>query len=273
MTDKDNLLTVSQFARLRGTTAETLRHYDRIGLLSPVYIDPETNYRFYSILQYEQLGTIMELRNLNFSLDEIREFFSHRSVEHSLEVLKEHRTRLHEELTRLKREENAIDEKIRFIRDLPPRSRMMLPEVTDQPDRYYITNDDSVTDDEGIGYSFTALESRLQDEVSPVLASDRMGLFVDCSEDYSSLRRVWKPFIFVKKKRRDARVIPAGRYASITSMENWPEQEKSYALLYDFVRRNNLEITGGPFMFFTIDITITEKEGEFAFTIQLPIKN
>ena len=58
------LYTVSEFAKLRNLTAETLRHYDRIGLLKPAYIDPETNYRYYSIFQYEKLGTIKELRQL-----------------------------------------------------------------------------------------------------------------------------------------------------------------------------------------------------------------
>jgi len=75
LVDDKNLLSISQFAKLRGVTTETLRHYDRIGLLSPFYIDPETGYRYYSVLQYEQLGTIKELRSLDFSLDEIKDFF------------------------------------------------------------------------------------------------------------------------------------------------------------------------------------------------------
>ena len=84
----NDLLSISQLAKLRGLTTETLRHYDRIGLFSPIYIDPETNYRYYSILQYEQLGTIKELRQLGFSLEEIKDFFHNRCVEHSLEILK-----------------------------------------------------------------------------------------------------------------------------------------------------------------------------------------
>ena len=100
-----DLLSISQLAKLRGLTTETLRHYDRIGLFSPVYIDPETNYRYYSILQYEQLGTIKELRQLDFSLEEIKEFFHNRSVDHSLEILKHRYEELHKELLVLKKKE------------------------------------------------------------------------------------------------------------------------------------------------------------------------
>ncbi|MFD6443172.1 MerR family DNA-binding transcriptional regulator [Peribacillus sp. NPDC060186] len=33
-------------AKLRGMTAETLRHYDRIDLFKPQYIDPHSGYRY-----------------------------------------------------------------------------------------------------------------------------------------------------------------------------------------------------------------------------------
>lgn len=52
-------LTIGEFAKLRNITTETLRHYDRIGLVKPVKVDPDTGYRYYSILQYEKIGTIM----------------------------------------------------------------------------------------------------------------------------------------------------------------------------------------------------------------------
>ena len=80
MDNKNGFLTISEFAKLRGVTSETLRHYDRTGLLKPVHIDGQTGYRYYSILQYEQLGTIKELRQLGFSIDAISEYFKERNV-------------------------------------------------------------------------------------------------------------------------------------------------------------------------------------------------
>ena len=87
MDNKNGFLTISEFAKLRGVTSETLRHYDRTGLLKPVHIDEQTGYRYYSILQYEQLGTIKELRQLGFSIDAISEYFKERNVAKSIEML------------------------------------------------------------------------------------------------------------------------------------------------------------------------------------------
>ncbi len=72
-------ISITDLARLRNVTTETLRYYDRIGLFKPIYVDPNTKYRYYSILQYEKLGTIKELRQLGMKLKEIKEYFDNRS--------------------------------------------------------------------------------------------------------------------------------------------------------------------------------------------------
>lgn len=269
MVDDKNLLSISQFAKLRGVTTETLRHYDRIGLLSPFYIDPETGYRYYSVLQYEQLGTIKELRSLDFSLDEIKDFFEQRSVEHSLEILKTHRDKVHEELVKLKAEEEAMDQKIRFIRSLPPHSKNMQPKIKREPERYYITNDVITDSEEGLGYSYSALESKLISEVSPILASDRMGVIPEFNEDDMSVCNRWTAFIFLKNKTKKCRTFAGGTYASIFS-NTWPHIKKPFEVLKEYVKRNNYRITGRPLIFFVIDITIAAAN-EFTFCIQVPV--
>ena len=43
------MLRIGEFAWLSQVTVETLRHYDRIGLLKPVHLDRFTGYRYYSL--------------------------------------------------------------------------------------------------------------------------------------------------------------------------------------------------------------------------------
>jgi DNA-binding transcriptional MerR regulator len=49
----------------------TLRHYDEIGLLKPVRVDPSTGYRYYSPAQISDLDHILALKDLGFFLDQI----------------------------------------------------------------------------------------------------------------------------------------------------------------------------------------------------------
>lgn len=50
-----------------------LRHYDRLGLLKPASVDPDTGYRTYAARQLPLLHHLRTLRELGFTLEEIRE--------------------------------------------------------------------------------------------------------------------------------------------------------------------------------------------------------
>ncbi|RCW48436.1 diguanylate cyclase domain-containing protein [Paenibacillus prosopidis] len=67
---------IGEFALLNNVTAKILRHYDEIGLLKPSAIDPETSYRSYEPEQSHLLNWIIILKNLEFSLTEIKEILS-----------------------------------------------------------------------------------------------------------------------------------------------------------------------------------------------------
>ena len=56
------MLKIGEFAWLSQVTVETLRHYDRIGLLKPDHLDPFTGYRYYSLDQLARLNRILALR-------------------------------------------------------------------------------------------------------------------------------------------------------------------------------------------------------------------
>ena len=65
------MLKIGEFAWLGQVTVETLRHYDRLGLLRPAYLDPITDYRYYTLDQLPRLNRILALKDLGLSLEDI----------------------------------------------------------------------------------------------------------------------------------------------------------------------------------------------------------
>jgi len=65
------MLRIGEFARIGRVTVKALRHYEAMGLLSPVEVDPSTGYRAYDPKQLEALTRILLLRDLGFSLKTI----------------------------------------------------------------------------------------------------------------------------------------------------------------------------------------------------------
>lgn len=89
MEKKRKMLTIGQFAALHGINKKTLMWYDEIGLFRPAMIHPENGYRYYSYYQSSILETILLLRELNVSIDEIQVFMKDRSAESLEQLLRE----------------------------------------------------------------------------------------------------------------------------------------------------------------------------------------
>ena len=64
--------TVKQASNLTGVSVRTLHHYDEIGLLKPTKVT-EAGYRLYDDAALRRLHTILLLRQLQFSLKDIKE--------------------------------------------------------------------------------------------------------------------------------------------------------------------------------------------------------
>jgi DNA-binding transcriptional MerR regulator len=65
------VLKIGEFSTLTQVSIKTLRHYDELGLLKPVRIDPESGYRYYSASQLPRLHRILALKDLGFPLHRV----------------------------------------------------------------------------------------------------------------------------------------------------------------------------------------------------------
>ena len=64
---------IGEAAKAAHMTSETLRHYDRIGLVKPGKKDEWTNYRYYTEQDIVRLNTVRALQCMDLSLQEIKE--------------------------------------------------------------------------------------------------------------------------------------------------------------------------------------------------------
>ena len=71
MFDSEDLLSIGEVSRIFRISPKTLRHYDKIGLIKPAYVDSTSQYRYYSISQLLVINCVKEMRLLGFSLTDI----------------------------------------------------------------------------------------------------------------------------------------------------------------------------------------------------------
>lgn len=102
------ILSIGEFSKINGISIQTLRFYDQIGLLKPYKIDPNSKYRFYHINQSSLVDAIQYLRQLGFSLEEIKEILSDKQPHHLQKLIEDKRRSL-------LAEKHKLEEQIREI--------------------------------------------------------------------------------------------------------------------------------------------------------------
>jgi len=64
---------IGDFARHGRVSVRMLRHYDALGLLQPARVDAASGYRYYTAGQLARLNRIIALKDLGFSLHQVKE--------------------------------------------------------------------------------------------------------------------------------------------------------------------------------------------------------
>lgn len=71
---KHELLTIGEASALKGVSPKSLRYYERIGILEPAVVDPQTGYRYYGMNQMLDLDVIITCIELGIPLKTLVEY-------------------------------------------------------------------------------------------------------------------------------------------------------------------------------------------------------
>lgn len=101
-------LSIGEVSKITNVPTSKLRFYDKEGLLSPK-LKKESRYRYYSSEQLILIKKIVTLRNLGFTLKEIKEFFGNeKNEEKDSSLIKNVLVRVQEEIKKLKSIEKEL---------------------------------------------------------------------------------------------------------------------------------------------------------------------
>ena len=114
--NKEPYITTGQFAKLCGTTKETLFHYDRTGILKPAYVG-ENGYRYYTAVQFYDFDLIQTMKYTGSSLEDIRKCFRNFDTAYFLEMFREKQRRIKEEQRKLEELSGFMQELVQITEE------------------------------------------------------------------------------------------------------------------------------------------------------------
>ncbi len=74
MNEEVRLIRIGDFAKLFNVSIKTVRYYESIGLIVPAFVDVYSGYRYFDFGNIERMQEILSLKELGFSLEEIKNF-------------------------------------------------------------------------------------------------------------------------------------------------------------------------------------------------------
>lgn len=274
------IISITEMAKLRNISTETLRHYDRIDLLKPVHVDPDTGYRYYSITQYEKIGTIRELKNLGMSLREIKEYFYNRNVESSRILLTEQKKKIDEQIDKLIRIRQEINAKIDFLdivrtTDLNDEIRR----IKHFKARQYVYFNRTVSDDIELSYDSVSLERVLSKskQSMPIFATNRYGGLVSRADILKNVKPLSAKMIILYDGEEDVdecNIIeaPEGDYLCMFYVGNFWNREESIEKMLTYMKENDLVLAGDVLQMQWVDFAITDNLDDISYEFQIPVK-
>ena len=99
---------IVETAKIVHTTSETLRHYDRIGLVKPSQKDEWTHYRYYTEQDIVRLNTVRALQVMDLPLQEIKKILDYDDLEKIVDFLAQAEKKADEKIATLQYSKSKI---------------------------------------------------------------------------------------------------------------------------------------------------------------------
>lgn len=133
---------VGEAAKAVHTTSETLRHYDRIGLVKPSKKDEWTNYRYHTEQDIVRLNTVRALQLMDLPLQEIKKVLEYDDLEKIVDFLVQAEKKADEKIAALQYSKSKIQlAKADYERKLQGQQKFNGTFLKDCPERVILLSD------------------------------------------------------------------------------------------------------------------------------------
>lgn len=267
---KEQLYKIGVFANMNRVTIKTLRYYDEQKLLIPVYVDEENGYRYYAAGQMAQLNRIIALKNMGFSIDDIRKIIDGA----------EEKSFLLEKKQEILKELAVLTEKLSQVESYLARESMNLSApvlIKEIPEAIVCTMKHRIK-------SYDALF-----ELMPQMGAQMEMLDCKCAQPaycfthylesgYKEENILVEICEAVTEKKQDSgdivfKVLPKVPMAAcIFHKGSYDTLHKSYAILLQYIEENGYAICGNIRESYIDGVWNKETEKEWLTEIQIPVK-
>lgn len=238
---------IGEMSKLHNISVQTLRHYDKIGLLKPSYINEKTGYRYYSAKHFVILDLIKQCKAMGLSLDEIKELIeNYTSFDSILNIISKQKDMIDnkiKELTSVKNNISFLENRIKH--SLEEGINEVFIKYNDERKFIKYDNTKRYTEEFEIKLSKT-----LVDMERKYSSSNKELAFAISYEDikkYDEL--IYNNMLIsvgenIPDNHNNLITLPKGEYVTLNFDDDYNDTSKYYKSIMDYIDKNNIEVSG-----------------------------
>lgn len=274
--EKHELFQIGDVAKMFHLSVGSLRHYEKIGLVTPEYIDSETGYRYYSTRQFECLNTIRYLRVLDMPLSQIAGFLKNRDIAWMQEMLLQQKEEVIRRQAELQNIEKKIDNRLRQLQAAIQAEKETIKIKKTGPRRIaWLRNNLSIHAYQEPDFE-TSIRRLDQEQQDAVVFLGKVGVGIS-TERLVSGKYDKYDMVFLVLDDEDqymgmSEELPEETCAAVCFCGSHKDAPAYYRRLTEFIEEHGLQIAGFSKEITMIDFGITTDVNQFVTEIQIPVR-
>ena len=241
---------INEIARLYGIGVDSLRYYEKLGILKP---RRDTNgYRLYNLKDMYKLNVIRDLRRLDFSMQQIKDYLEGQTVDHTLALLRQEQALVQAQIQELQTKARLLQRRIAALTE----ARSIVPgaiTLRTLPQRPCVQFSAHITRDEEMDFVMKKLHRKHEDKIRD-FGNQTFGAFLAMDELMQGIPNVYD-----------------GVYLSYFYQGSYQQNRSRVQEVLAYAASHGLTLAGTPFELYEIDNRDTVQEAEFLTEIQVAI--
>ncbi len=238
---------IGETAKINNISIQALRLYDRMGLLKPAYVDPQSSYRYYTIDQFIYLDLIKYSKYIGAPLKELGDVLHNKDIVKLLSFIKKQQDIVEKEIVRLKkisRDIGRIEDKIKYAIECEETNEIYFRKIEKRFIMDVLLNEKDKEND--IEIKLRKLDKIL--EANDMSFEGETGYFIYLdlflNEGKISYKSLYSTIYIddIENNTLDIKDIPGGKFICIAYFKN--EREVSIDKLRKYIKENNINPIG-----------------------------
>ncbi len=276
--------TIEEIAEICNTKVDEIRIYEQREILKPNYTDQETNQKFYTEEQIFLVDCINELRNMNFTFDEIKNVFISGDFQTIQDFYNFQVTQIDLKIKHLETLKKRFKNRINSFKSVSQNKKIQKQskqsgkiKITQFPARTYVyVNDEIIV----TAQTFIDMHNRMQKIVmdneihtTPPCIAIFHGDYLKAAKEKSSVDVCRAAFLTQAQKDESfIKTLPEGKYAAVLFNGAMEESIKVYNKLVGFIKDKGYVVKGPLIKLYHVNSLHTQNEEELVSEFQIKVE-